>query len=549
MVSFFCPARGLGSVTQGLTTTFHCLARTENEAAVRVLLVALDSPYAGIREAALRAILRRRSPAGHREVLRRLDTMDERWKQIVGETPERLLPAMREAMATGDARLCATACRAAVSYRQYDCLPALINALENPVWPGSDLAGRTLAELIDALCGELAALPHGPARHDPQTTRQRALDCLESSIRRYVKHRRREIVEAFLRLAERDSATLRQILDDPHHSAFVAVVDVLSKSEQASVIWLLLSFLDDPRAPSAALAVISKRSDARFVQALLHKAGRELSDAAAQNLRRIGSLAWLKAGGDWLGQLDAKSQEAVVRLVMAVGVSKAQSFGTIRQVLLGGTPGGRRAAAAALEAFAGAEANELALRALGDPDPEVQAHVVRQLRRRGIPGALLRLVEMLDSPHAVVRDAARQSLDEFSFRRFLAAFDLLDNEVRRSTAALVRKVDPQTIPRLKAEMESKMARRRLRGLAMADAMDVLEDLEEAIVGLLGDEDHLVRAEAASVLGRCRSPSACEALFTALEDRSPTVQEAARRSLAAQESLLGGPESLPNPEGA
>jgi len=543
MVCLRGPERGLGGVSQGLKTTFQYLARTENEAAVRLLLHALDSPYPGIREAALRAILTRRSPAGHREVLRRLDTMDERWRQIIGEFPGRMLPTLREAVSSGDARLCATACRAAVWYREYDLIPALINALENPVGPGSDLAGRTLAELVDALCGELAAGQPGRARPDPQTMRQRAIDSLESSVKRYLKHRRREIVEAFVRLVGRDNVTLRQILEDPHHAAFVAVVDVLSKSEQGSVIWLLLSFLDDPHAPSAALSVISKRGDARFVQALLRKASRETSESAAQNLKRIESLTWLKGGDQLLEQLDETSQQAVVRLLMASSVPKAQSFGTIRHLLLGGKLAGRRAAAEALGAFPGAEANDLALHALDDEDPQVQAHLGGQLRRRGIPGALLLLVQMLDSPHAVVRTAARDSLDEFSFRRFLGAFDMLDDEVRRSTGALVRKVDPHTIPLLKAEMESKVCRRRLRALAMADAMGALAELEGAIVGLLEDEDHLVRAEAATVLGRCPSATARQALHAALTDRSQTVREAARRSLEAQAAGTVEPKAL------
>ena len=37
------------------------------------------------------------------------------------------------------------------------------------------------------------------------------------------------------------------------------------------------------------------------------------------------------------------------------------------------------------------------------PDPHVQANVVVQLRERGIPGAISRLIQLLDSPHDVVR--------------------------------------------------------------------------------------------------------------------------------------------------
>ena len=90
----------------------------------------------------------------------------------------------------------------------------------------------------------------------------------------------------------------------------------------------------------------------------------------------------------------------------------------------------------------------------------MQAHIVGQLRGRGIPGILPVLLEMVDSPHAVVRKAARESLAEFSFRRYVAAFEMLDDEVRQSTGMLVKKIDPQTVPLLREEMRSLVRTRR-----------------------------------------------------------------------------------------
>ena len=85
------------------------------------------------------------------------------------------------------------------------------------------------------------------------------------------------------------------------------------------------------------------------------------------------------------------------------------------------------------------------VRALDDPYAEVQAHALVQLRHRGIPNAMPRLIEMVDSPHAVVRDAVRTQLDEFRLERYLAAFDTLDEGVRRSTGELILKIDPEAL--------------------------------------------------------------------------------------------------------
>ena len=108
---------------------------------------------------------------------------------------------------------------------------------------------------------------------------------------------------------------------------------------------------------------------------------------------------------------------------------------------------------------------------------------------------------MVDSRHAVVRKAARDSLAEFSFRRYLRTFDMLDEDVRQSTAVLVKKIDPQTVPGLKEELLSPARTHRLCAMAIARLMGVVEPLEDLILGLLGDEDHMVRIEAAAALCR------------------------------------------------
>jgi len=520
-------------VSEGLKTTLQLLGKTHNEAAVRVLVPALDSSSAAIREGALGAILSRRSPAGHREVLRRLHTADEQSKAIIQEHSGRMLHALRDAVLGTDMQLSANGCRAAVWFREYDLIPALITALEDPASPTRELAGKTLLELVNLLYGELAGPRPEGGRRDPQLIRRQVIAALERSIVRFPAHRRREMLEAYVLLVNRDSVVLKQVLSDPHHAAFLALVDVLLNSASAGVIGLLLAFLDDARAPSAALSLVSKRCDLKFVQYFLRKIGHEPSKAVKQNLKRMGSVAWLENGTELLDQLDEAAQHAAVKLAMNSGIARSQAFAVVEHLLLHGKPKGRRAAAEALDEFNGAEANGLVEKAVNDQDPQVQANLLVQLRRRGIVGGLGRLVEMIDSPHAVVRNAARDSLGEFSFQRFLSAFDMLDDEVRQSTGRLVKKVDPQTVPQLRAEMQSHVRTRRLRALAVARVIDMVKQLEGTIVGLMKDEDHMVRAEAARALAQGDLPASWEALGYALHDASPTVQEAAEQSIRSR----------------
>ena len=107
---------------------------------------------------------------------------------------------------------------------------------------------------------------------------------------------------------------------------------------------------------------------------------------------------------------------------------------------------------------------------------------------------------------------------------------MFDDDVRRSTAALVKKIDTQSIPLLNDELPSPIRTRRIRGLAIARAMDAVESVEDAVIALLQDEDHVVRVEAAIALASSLSPASIVALTAALNDKSEVVRLTAQRSL-------------------
>ena len=392
----------------GLDITFRLLAKTDNESAVAVLLSALDSPYVEIQDAALEAILRRRNQAAHREILRRVPTLGQRWRLIISRHRGHMIHAMREAVLRDDPQMCYNACQVAIWTADHELIPALLVCLETSQGSKADLAVEALMSLVERLYQQLAQ-PDRTERRDYETVRRYVLEHLEASVSRFGRHKRREVIEAFLMLASRENALLRRILENPYHGSFLVIVDVLSKSPHPAIMQLLLSFMEDSAAPSAAISIAANRSDMAFIRQLLRCVGGELSPAMLQNLRRIESVAWLKTGAAVLGQLDEQTQQAAIRLVTAASLPRSVAIGAIEYLLLHGKPAARREAAKALANFSGAEANSLCLRGLEDPDPQVQANLVGQLRSRGIPGVLPRLVELLDGLNATCRGQRTQS--------------------------------------------------------------------------------------------------------------------------------------------
>jgi HEAT repeat protein len=517
-------------VSDGLKTTLELLTKTRNEAATRALIPSLDSRRWPIQSGALRALLDRHSPAAHREILKRLHTVDGRWRGIIEQRPGRMLDALREAIVGHDAQLYENACQAILWQREYSLIGVLVPALEDPNNPNAERAAQTVLELAELLYDELAAPRDYGNRRDPQVMRRNVIGSLEPSVRRYSQHQRREVLDAFLILSHRENSTLKQILMEPHHGTYLPLIDALAENQHGGVSRLILSYLDDPRPPLAVLNVLARRSDRRFLEHLLDKVGDESSAVAKQNLKRIDAFPWLDLEGTALDRLDDLGQQHAMKLLVWSGVNRTHVFQVIEHLLVKGKPLGRGAATMALAEFRGPEADMLALAALGDYDPEVQAQAARQLRSRGVPGALQHLIDLLDSPHAVVRQAARENLGEFMFPRFMAAYDTLDERARHSTGLLVRKVDLETAPLLLKELHSPVRTRRLRAIDVAGTIGIVPEVESAIIELLDDEDYVIRIEAATALAQSVTPKSRRALEAALQDTSNLVQDAAERSL-------------------
>ncbi len=533
-------------MTSPLDITLELLAKTRNEAADAVLLPALDSHEPEIRDGALRILLERGCIDAQRYAVGRLHTFNAQWRELVGEYRGRMSIAIRDAVLSADVQSCKNGCELLLQFRDYELMPALVNAAEDETNPNRGLAAHSLLQLAEMLYDELATPLDPYNRRDPQRLRQQAVGTLEQSLLRYNRHRVVAVLESFLLLANRDNPTLKAILSDPRNGNYLPLTDMLTHSPRPGVIRLVLSFLDDAHAPSAAITLLAYRHDDHFVDCLLRKIGTEPTAVIAHNLRRIEHIAWLQSEEIILQRLDEMGQRAAVALAVRSGVNRRAVFKMLEALLLRGKPAGRIAAAEALADFNGAEANTLAMRALLDDAPEVQARILPQLRQRGIPGAVGKLIELLDSPHAVVRAAARESLAEFSFKRFVAAYDMLDEEVRRSTGEMVAKVDPDCIPLLLDELRSPARSRRLRALSMAASMALAGRIEYELHERLLDEDHLVRAETARVLAKCDTPDTSDVLREALSDTSLTVREAAEASLKTLKQPAFPPVVFPPP---
>jgi len=529
-------------VNAGIEITLSVLSKATNESATAVLLKALESPHRAIQEGALRALTQRRSNVAEAELLKRWLIMSNREKEIVAQRTACLSTAIRDAVLGSDPELCKAGCEAALATRDYDLLPVFLTAATDLSSSNREQASATVADMAKAIYNESIATRDYSDRRDPQIVRRRAVKSLEESLGKDRQKRDPALLEAYLILVERSNPTLNRMLQSPREPGYEAAMRTLSTSERPGVMRLLLSFLDDHHAPAACIKAIACREDEPFVRKLLEKSA-DFSAQEKVNVKRLGSLSWLRTAKSFIDNLDEPLQTAAVALLDAANLSDDLTYKTLSHLLRFGKAGARRAAAVLLERFTSDDASQLALDTLDDNDPQVRANILKQLRARGIPGAITMLLEEIDAEHEVVRNAARGCLEEFNFERFVSSFDILDETVRESTGILVGKIDREAPFLLRKELKAPVRSRRLRALAMAVAMQLLDELEPDIIEMMADPDQFVRVEVVNTLALCPGDAARQVLRVAMLDRSSMVQDAAEREL---QRLAAAGVTIPQP---
>lgn len=424
----------------------------------------------------------------------------------------------------------ANACEVVELFKEFDLVATLVTLAENQKHVHAEAA----TELVLRLVQKLSEMVHGPRdyedRRNPESLARFVLESLERSVERFRTHNRSELIEAFVILGGPTSNTLKQILDDPYHPCYLTVINTLTHSQSAGVTEFLLKSLQSEHASLNILNVISKRDDPTFVKQLLEFTTKEANAKIAKNLTRIRSFAWLQPGERGFDGFEEVDQARCIKLVESSGVKPDEFLDLLESILKRGEPTARWAACEALASIPGERGNNMVLDAVADADPKVQAAATRQIRDRHVPNAMAILLKQIDSPHDDVRAATCEALSEFSFANFLAGFEGLHDDARRTTGALVKKVDPDTIPGLLAEMEENSRKRRLRAVEMADVMSLVPEVSEGLLELLEDDDYLVRAAAADALQFCPTAEVQQALRQAANDRSGAVQNAAKSSL-------------------
>src|SRR5579871_946907 len=113
-----------------LAATFEFLTTTDNVHAVDALVPALDSEDVRIQTAATTALLKRRNPSGHMELVRRLDRLTPELRTTLARSAPKIEISIRQCLLHGEATLQYNALELTGDAKDYSQFSALLNLLE-----------------------------------------------------------------------------------------------------------------------------------------------------------------------------------------------------------------------------------------------------------------------------------------------------------------------------------------------------------------------------------------------------------------------------------
>ena len=457
--------------------------------------------------------------------------LDERRRQLIAENPRRISAAVRDAILSTDAVTCANGCDALLRIREYELIPTLVAAVEQAGNPQGARAGARWSSLRRYLRESLDS-PRGlQSQESPSRQRQYVLPSLQQAVDRF-DHRQGhlEVVEAFLMLTPQDNPVLRGVLREPRHPAYLVMMQLLSSSVRRARHSLGTEFPGGPPRPDRGPLRRIAPDGRRVCPPVAAGLGACPSPTVRGNLKRVEDIAWFHGDMCLLNTLNDDEQVATVQLALHAGINRLRACDVISRICRTSGVRGRREASAALAQFGGADTNQLVLDGLTDPDPQVQANMAIQLRARSIPGAITRLVQLLGSDQAVVRQAAGESLTEFRFRKYIANFDMMEDEVRRDAGQLVMRIDPDATAELATELKSQSAHAALRGLAAAVAMAAVPFVEPLGDRDVGRERPFPACRGGSDVGSVQHADGAVGVARGIAESESCVREAAKAAL-------------------
>jgi hypothetical protein len=502
---------------QALHLTYEILATTRNEAAVDVLLDALNRDEASTRSAALRALLKRPEPRASLQLLARWDTLTEQELRQLRSAAKWMNEAIVQGL-VGDQAMVLNAIKAAKDLSVLDILPKLISLAESSgTLPIKQAACNAVLEMVVPLGRDARA------DRDQPTVRGPILARLVDSVRRYSMHRVDVLVDAYLLLSSWGDRDLRQMISSQPERELLR--KRLGASKHPGVIELLAGYIRRRKQPAWINQLIRTRPDADFRNALLAQIGPEPAATVLRNLRELGMPKSCAGGETLLSSIPVELVPALIYVYNEINNDFAQALHMAAAAIESGDAGSLHAGVMAFTRCPVPEIDIWLRAAIPVADNDQEAIAADDNAR-----LLHRLIELLGHGEVSVVRGVRRVLGPLHADEMLERLESLRPRSRRRLGRVVMMVDPDAIDRVRDTLRHPVLSKRLEAIAMADALAVVDTLSDSFARI-AREDHLeARVRAAEAMSNASGPFTLSLLHEMVDLPECPVRDAAISAL-------------------
>lgn len=519
--------------TQPLSSTFSVLAQPRNLASIEVLEFALRCEIPAIRIGGVQALLARNGSKEMETIVRCIDLCDAEEVSLLRSHSSLFITPVEAALASREPETRQRGLIAIAKLQLHELFHFLVASAESADDPQQMVA----AQLIDSLAAEFgkSARQHSSAGAFP--ARERLLNDLLISVRRYSKHRNNAIVDAFLICCHWDDDCYRELFSPLAEDGFPMVLKRLKQLNRDGADELTCGSFWANNPNQASLEVLMDRDPAKTLRMMTTLEKRFTATPSFKENFLNFPLPLIKNLDLASMQLDSIDVKSLLRLLVATGVNEDVLIHNVNFAAKSNDHDTNLECINAIRSLRTLK-SEIVVMVLSDcfDRPDIEPYEPPPWKA-SYRSALEQLLDSYyDLPNSL-RVAVNAALSEFKTEDLFRHAEGWPESHVKAYGRIARLVDKDCVDFLKVEIQSQSHLKRANAIRMIRYLGNDEQLMELTMMGLDDPNKLVRVEAVQsvAFGHDRD-SAIELLSPLIRDEESSVSEVAAHSIRQLENI-------------
>ncbi len=529
--------------TNVIEKTIKVLEKNHSSISQAVLVHALNVSDEEISTRAALSLLYSGSGLGKTEIIRNIHRLAPEVTEEISANADLIRFSLHECLGHGTPELAINALHTIKAAKLYEEVPAMLQYMRRTKGELVQHAGQLFEKMIDELY-DRKQQSDAAENEWLRTSIETVLGAIAEEVSHLdrLKHPRLLLQSIFI-LSHPGQSIPRMLIRNSDSHTLSIIWNILCKERHPGILHYLTDSLKQKYVHTKVLMILSERRDIEFRMHLINSVPKHPTVNQERNYKRLDSLHWLTEDVYLWDTIPEQAQGNLVRLIELIGISEREKIGLYEQALQFGSVEARKVAAEFRYSIDQDRYEQYILEALHSPDPEIEAWAVSELKHTKLPDKSRLLIERLDSPHEVVQEQARESLEMFDLQHAIEYCETAPLSAGKKIAELLLKINPGAIRELSRELANPIRTRRLRAARAVQVMGLQDQVQEALIELLYDTDPIIRRTVVEILAESPSPQVVSSISMLIDDSNPRVRSTVEKVL--QDLRRHEPENLPD----